>query len=184
MRSPFRPRSSMLLLTLALTAAGPALAQNTGTQAGGPQAGGKPASPKAAAPAKPAKPRTLPGSPMAQTLFGEPAYPLQDDGTYRDYLERITTEFGRHCVRQEQFGWELAKGDQARADHIFQGTMAAFEKTGYLLGPVKPKAVADPETLAYLADREKRRLLLVWVPMDRSLLLMMCDTEAAVPRKP
>ncbi len=185
MRSSFRPLPFAVLLSLALTVAGPAAAQDAG----------KPASPKAtsgatpATPAKPAKPRTLPGSPMAQTLFAEPAYPLKDDGTYLDYMDRITAEFGRHCSRQEQFGWELAKGDQAHLDHIFQGTMAAFEKTGYLMGVVKPKAVTDPETVAYLADRDKRRLLLVWVPMDTSVLLMMCDTadkatDKATPRKP
>ena len=120
---------------------------------------------------------------MAQILFGEPAYPLQDDGTYRDYLGRIIGEYGRRCVRQEQFGWDVPKGDPQRLDRNFQGTLNSFAKTGYLVGPVKPKAVVDPETLAYLADRDKHRLLMVWVPMENSVLLMMCDTDAVIPRK-
>ncbi|SMH55993.1 hypothetical protein [Azospirillum agricola] len=178
MRSPFRPLLSALFAVL--VAAGsplaPALAQESGK-----------AAPRAAAPAKPAKPtqsKTMQGSPMAQVRFGEPAYLLTDDGTYRDYMGRIMAEYGRRCVRQEQFGWELAKDDQTRLDRIFQGTMIGFGRTGYLVGEVKPKAVVDPETIVFLADREKRRLLMVWVPMETSVLLMMCDTDAAAPKKP
>lgn len=166
MRSLFRPLFSALLVTLAATSPAPA------------QEPGKAPAAKAA-PAKPGKAKTMAGSPMAKARFGEPAYPLQDDGTYRDYMGRIVGEYSRRCVRQEQFGWELAKGDQERLGHIFQGTMAAFGQTGYLLGEVKPKAVIDPETVVFLADRDKHRLLMVWVPLETSLLLMMCDTDAA-----
>lgn len=172
MRSLFRPLFSVLLVTLAAT--GPALAQESG----------KPPAAKAA-PAKPAKAKTMQGSPMAKTRFGEPAYPLRDDGTYRDYMGRILGEYSRRCVRQEQFGWELAKGDQERLGRIFQGTMAAFGQTGYLLGEIRPKAVIDPETVVFLADRDKHRLLMVWVPLETSLLLIMCDTDtAATAKKP
>lgn len=170
MRSLFRPLFSALLVTLVVT--GPAPAQEPGK-----------APAAKAAPAKPGKAKTMPGSPMAKARFGEPAYPLQDDGTYRDYMGRILGEYSRRCVRQEQFGWELAKGDQERLGRIFQGTMVAFGQTGYLLGEVKPKAVIDPETVVFLADRDKRRLLMVWVPLETSLLLMMCDTDAAAAAK-
>ncbi|MCG5242804.1 hypothetical protein [Azospirillum doebereinerae] len=173
MRSLVRPLLSALFLTLAATGSAPA------------QDAGKTAPPKAAAPAKPGKAKVMPGSPMAQVKFGEPAYPLTDDGTYRDYMGRIVGEYGRRCVRQEQFGWELAKGDQERLDRIFQGTMTGFGQTGYLTGEIKPKAVTDPETIVFLADRAKHRLLMVWVPMETSVLLMMCDTDTATtPRKP
>ncbi len=171
MRSLFRPLLSALLATL--ITAGPALAQDPGK-----------APVSKTAPAKPGKPKTMAGSPMAQTRFGEPAYPLQDDGTYRDFMAKILGEYGRRCVRQEQFGWELAKGDQERLGAIFQGSMAAFGQTGYLVGEIKPKAVVDPETVVFLADRDKHRLLLVWVPLESSLLLMLCDTEATGPKKP
>lgn len=177
MRSLIRPLLSTaclglaLGLTLAATGASPA------------QDAGKSAPPKAAAPAKPGKIKVMLGSPMAQVKFGEPAYPLKDDGTYRDYMGQMVGEFGRRCIRQEQFGWEVAKGDQDRLDRIFQGTMAAFGQTGYLVGEIKPKAVTDAETLVFLADRNKHRLLVAWVPMESSVLLMMCDTEDATTAK-
>ncbi|MBP2301978.1 hypothetical protein [Azospirillum picis] len=119
------------------------------------------------------------GSPMTKVRFSEPAYPLADDGTYRAFMDKILEEYGRRCVRQEQFGWELAKGDQERLDYVFQGTMANYGNTGYLLGEIHPKTVTDPETLVFLADREKTRYLMVWTPLEASVLFMMCETASS-----
>jgi hypothetical protein len=139
----------------------------------------KPA-PKAAAPAKPgakqSKAKVILGSPMTKVRFSEPAYPLTDDGTYRSFMDKILDEYGRRCVRQEQFGWEVAKDDQERLDYIFQGTMTNYGRMGYLLGEIHPKSVTDPETIVFLGDREKERYLLVWTPLESSVLFMMCDT--------
>lgn len=171
MRSPFRSLFSALCLTAVAAAgitAGAADAQDHGKDHG--------KAPKAAAPAKPAKNRTMQGSPMAKVRFSEPAYPLTDDGTYRGYMDRILDEYGRRCVRQEQFGWELAKDDQERVNDIFQGTMANFGRAGYLVGEIHPKAVTDPETIVFLGDQDMRRLLLVWAPLESSVLFMMCET--------
>ncbi|MBY6266093.1 hypothetical protein EI613_29895 [Azospirillum sp. 412522] len=139
----------------------------------------KPA-PKAAAPAKPGakqgKAKVMLGSPMTKVRFSEPAYPLTDDGTYRSFMDKILDEYDRRCVRQEQFGWEVAKDDQERLDYIFQGTMANYGRMGYLLGEIHPKVVTDAETIVFLGDRDKERYLLVWTPLESSVLFMMCDT--------
>ncbi|KAA0574154.1 hypothetical protein FZ983_28270 [Azospirillum sp. B21] len=179
MRSPFR---SLLSASLLAAAAALPAALTAGLIAATPvraEEHAKPA-PKAAAPAKPTgkqgKAKVMAGSPMTKVRFSEPAYPLTDDGTYRSYMDKILDEFGRRCVRQEQFGWEVAKDDQERLDFIFQGTMANYGRIGYLLGEIHPKAVTDPETIAFLADREKSRYLLVWTPLESSVLFMMCET--------
>lgn len=138
--------------------------------------------PKAAAPAKPgakqSKAKVMLGSPMTKVRFSEPAYPLTDDGTYRNFMDKILDEYGRRCVRQEQFGWEVAKDDQERLDYIFQGTMTNYGRMGYLLGEIHPKSVADPETIVFLGDRDKERYLLIWTPLESSVLFMLCDTTA------
>lgn len=136
--------------------------------------------PKAAGQAKPgakqSKAKVMLGSPMTKVRFSEPAYPLTDDGTYLSFMDKILEEYGRRCVRQEQFGWEVAKDDQERLDYIFQGTMANYGRMGYLLGEIHPKSVTDPETIVFLGDRDKERYLLVWTPLESSVLFMMCDT--------
>ncbi len=180
MRSSFRPLLAALLLTMAT--GGPALAEDAA------KPGAKPAAPaaKSAPVAKtaPTPPRTMPGSPMAQIPFADQPFPLQDDGTYRGILDKIAAEVNRRCTRQEQYGWEIAKGDQERLDRIFGSTMAAFEQTGYLVGQFTAKTSPNPDFVTYLADKEKRRLLLIWVPMVDSAMLMMCDTDAPQPAKP
>lgn len=182
MRSLFRPLLTALTLSLAIpTIANPALAQDAAKDAARPAA--KPHAQKAA-PAKPAMPRTMPGSPMAQIPFADQPFPLQDDGTFRGILDKIAADANRRCTRQEQFGWEIAKGDQERLDRIFGGTMAAFEQNGYLLGQFTAKSAPNPDIVTYLADKDKRRLLLVWAPMTDSAMLMMCDTDSLGARKP
>ncbi|WP_434616557.1 hypothetical protein [Azospirillum sp. B2RO_4] len=181
MRSPFRSLLSVLtsaapagLLAAALavwSVATPAHAEDHGKPAAKADAKAKPG-------AKNGKAKLMLGSPMTKVRFSEPAFPLTDDGTYRSFMDRILDEYGRRCVRQEQFGWEIAKDDQERLDYIFQGTMANYGRLGYLLGEIHPKSVTDPETLAFLADRNKERYLLVWTPLESSVLFMMCDTAA------
>ncbi|ANC90464.1 hypothetical protein A6A40_00235 [Azospirillum humicireducens] len=179
MRSPFR---SLLSASLLAAAAALPAALGAGLIAATPVRAEEPAksAPKAAAPAKPAgkqgKAKLMEGSPMTKVRFSEPAYPLTDDGSYRSYMDKILDEYGRRCLRQEQFGWEVAKDDQERLDFIFQGTMTNYGRIGYLLGEIRPKAVTDPETIAFLADREKSRYLLVWTPLESSVLFMMCET--------
>ncbi|PWC36215.1 hypothetical protein [Azospirillum sp. TSO35-2] len=181
MRSPFRSLLSALIpavLAAALVAA-PALAEDHGKSAPKAAASDKPGAKAAAKPGAPSGKATMMiGSPLAKVKFSEPAYPLTDDGTYRGFMGKILDEYDRRCVRQEQFGWEIAKDDQERLDYVFQGTMENFGRAGYLLGEVHPKAVTDPETIAFLADLDKRRLLLVWTPLESSVLFMMCETAA------
>jgi hypothetical protein len=182
MRSPFRSLLSVLtsaapagLLAAAVAVWSVAIPAHAEDHA-------KPA-PKTSAQAKPGakdgkdgKAKLMIGSPMTKVRFSEPAFPLTDDGTYRAFMDRILDEYGRRCVRQEQFGWEIAKDDQERLDYIFQETMANYGRLGYLLGEIHPKSVTDPETIAFLADRNKERYLLVWTPLESSVLFMMCDT--------
>ncbi|BAI73266.1 hypothetical protein AZL_026280 [Azospirillum sp. B510] len=182
MRSPFRsllptlmPAASAALLAVAVGLVAPPVRAEEAAKPAQP-------APKAAAQAKPdakqAKPKVMLGSPMTKVRFSEPAFPLGDDGTYRGFMDKILDEYGRRCVRQEQFGWEVAKDDQERLDYIFQGTMANYGRTGYLLGEIHPKSVTDPETIVFLADQDKERYLLVWTPLESSVLFMMCDTAA------
>lgn len=182
MRSPFRSLLSVLtpavpaglfaaavaVWSVAIPGAGPAHAEEHPKQA--------PKAAQAKPGAKQSKAKVMLGSPMTKVRFSEPAYPLTDDGTYRGYMDKILDEYGRRCVRQEQFGWEVAKDDQERLDYIFQGTMTNYGRMGYLLGEIHPKTVTDPETIVFLGDREKERYLLVWTPLESSVLFMLCDT--------
>ncbi|MBK1842025.1 hypothetical protein JHL17_31970 [Azospirillum sp. YIM B02556] len=179
MRSPFRSLLSVLRSSApaGLLAAAVAVCSVAGPTHAEEHA--KPA-PKATAQAKPGskqgKAKVMLGSPMTKVRFSEPAFPLTDDGTYRAFMDKVLDEYGRRCVRQEQFGWEVAKDDQERLDYIFQGTMANYGRMDYLLGEIHPKSVTDPETIVFLADREKERYLLAWTPLESSVLFMMCDT--------
>lgn len=128
-------------------------------------------------------PKTMAVSPMAQVPFAEQPFPLRDDGTFKSYLEKIAADVGRTCGKQESYGWEFRKGDQDKMDRIFQTTMGSFEKTGWLVGETKAKSVQDPLTTVYLADKDRRRLLLVWVPMQDAAMLIMCETKGPVPKK-
>ncbi|AWK86061.1 hypothetical protein [Azospirillum thermophilum] len=170
-------------LTLGLAFAGPAPAEDarpgTGKQAqkqGDAQkpAAGKQADPKPSDGAK--APPTMAVSPMTRVTFDVPPFPLGDDGTYRGFLDDLLKEYGRRCTRQEQFGWEFAKGDQTAAQTIVQATMTGFGKVGYRVEGLKPKALTDPLSLAYFAHKDSERIVVVWVPLEASLLLTMCDS--------
>lgn len=181
MRSPFRSLLSALTPAIPAGLFAAALAAGWCAAVGLAHAEEPPKqAPKTAAQAKPGAKqkaaKVMLGSPMTKVRFSEPAYPLTDDGTYRSFMDKILEEYGRRCVRQEQFGWEVAKDDQERLDYIFQGTMTNYGRMGYLLGEIHPKSVTDPETIAFLGDRDKERYLLVWTPLESSVLFMMCDT--------
>jgi len=129
------------------------------------------------------RPKTMAVSPMAQVPFAEQPFPLRDDGSYKEFLSKVAADVGRRCVKQENYGWEFRKGDQEKMDRIFQSTVGAFEQSGWLMGPVKSRSIQDPETIAYLADKDKRRLLMVWVPMPDAAMMIMCETEGPAAKK-
>lgn len=164
--------SALVLASGTLTAGG-ASAQNSG----------KPAAPQAAPPAPSGAPKTMAGSPLTQVPFDEQPFPLMDDGTYKTFLAKVATDVGRRCGKQESYGWEFRKGDQQKMDHIYQSTMDNFGKAGWSVGQAKSKSVADPETAVYVADKDKRRILMIWVPMADAAMLLLCETEVAVPKK-
>lgn len=154
-------------LTVGSLSAGSAFAQDTGNP-----------------PAAKAPPKTMGVSPMAQVPFPEQPFPLRDDGSFKAFLDKIAADVGRRCGKQENYGWEFRKGDQEKMDRIFQSTMGAFERSGWLTGPVKARSIQDPETTAYLADKDKRRLLMVWVPMSDAAMMIMCETEGPSAQAP
>lgn len=176
---PWMTPTAMILSALVLASgplvAGDAVAQNAG----------KPANPGAATGAAPGTgvPKTMAGSPLTQVPFDDQPFPLMDDGTYKGFLAKVATDIGRRCGKQESYGWEFRKGDQEKMDHIFQSTMDNFTKSGWQVGQAKAKSVADPESAVYIADKDKRRVLLVWVPMADAAMLLLCETEVAVPKK-
>ncbi|MFD1624748.1 hypothetical protein ACFSBS_08855 [Azospirillum griseum] len=124
------------------------------------------------------KPRVMAGSPLTQIPFAIPAFPLTDDGTYRAYLNKIAADDNRQCGKQEQFGWEFEKGSQATLDSLFSAAQSALAKNGYKITASTSAAIADKETVAQFADKSKRNILLVWVPMQDAALLMLCETAS------
>jgi hypothetical protein len=126
---------------------------------------------------------TMAGSPLAQIPFAIPAFPLTDDGTYRAYLSKIAADSGRQCGKQEQFGWEFAKDDQASLDRLFSSTQAALDKNGYKLTTSTSPAIADKETVAQFADKDKRHVLMVWVPLQEAAMLILCETTTVKKTK-
>lgn len=157
-------------------------AQAAQGQAAQPQTAPAQNAPGTAAP-NPAVPKTMAVSPLSKIPFEVHPFPLADNGSYLDFMNRITAESGHRCVKQEQYGWEFAHNDQLAVDKVFQGTMDAAAKGGYQLTKLKPQTVTDSETAAYYAVKDKLRLLMVWVPLQDSVLLMMCQAEAGKPLK-
>ncbi len=127
----------------------------------------------------PAAPKTINGSPMAQVPFAEHPFPLSDDGTYREFLSKVAADVRRRCGRLESFGWEFPKGDQAKLDRIFESTMDSFKAAGWAAKAVEARSVQNPDMLVFLADKEKRQLLMVWLPMPDAAMLIMCETDGS-----
>ncbi|MBK3732199.1 hypothetical protein FBZ83_105148 [Azospirillum brasilense] len=181
MRGWMRPLIlSALILGAAPFTAGSALAQSTGGQNAGSQNGGKPAAGKEA---PKEAPKTVAGSAIAQAPFAVQPFPLQDDGTYKEFLGAAAADLNRRCTKQENYGWEFKKDDDARRDQILESTLGGFRKAGWKLGEVKVRSVRDPGTTAYTAEKAKQRLLAVWTPMEDAAILLLCETEAAPATK-
>lgn len=189
MRGWMRPLIlSALILGAAPFTAGSALAQGTGNPNAGSQNGGKPAAGKEApkeAPKETAKetPKTAAGSAIAQASFVVQPFPLQDDGTYKEFMGAAAADLNRRCTKQENYGWEFKKDDDARRDQILESTLGSFRKAGWKLGEVKVRSIRDPGTTAYTAEKAKQRLLAVWTPMENAAILLLCETEAAPATK-
>ncbi|QCN95555.1 hypothetical protein D3093_09980 [Azospirillum argentinense] len=172
---------SALILGAAPFTAGSALAQNAGSQNGGKPAAGKEAAEKEA---PKEGPKTAARSAIAQAPFAEQPFPLQDDGTYKEFMGAAAADLNRRCTKQENYGWEFKKDDDARRDQILQSTLGSFRKAGWKLGEVKVRSIRDPGTTVYSAERANQRLLAVWTPMDDAAILLLCETEAAqAPKK-
>ncbi|MBB3263034.1 hypothetical protein FHW79_000621 [Azospirillum sp. OGB3] len=182
MRGWMRPLIlSALILGAAPFTAGSALAQNTGNQNTGNQNSGKPAAGKEAPPKE--APKTVAGSAIAQAPFAEQPFPLQDDGTYKEFMGAAAADINRRCTKLESYGWEFKKGDDARRDQILESTLGGFRKAGWKMGEVKVRTIRDPGTTAYTAEKAKQRLLAVWTPMEDAAVLLLCETEAAQATK-
>ncbi|KAA0685165.1 hypothetical protein DS837_14465 [Azospirillum brasilense] len=162
---------SALILGAAPFTAGSALAQNTGNQNGGKPAAGKEA------------PKTVAGSAIAQVPFAEHPFPLQDDGTYKEFMGAAAADINRRCTKLESYGWEFKKDDAARRDQILESTLGGFRKAGWKMGEVKVRTIRDPGTTAYTAEKAKQRLLAIWTPMEDAAILLLCETEAAQATK-
>ncbi|KAA0682846.1 hypothetical protein DS843_05390 [Roseomonas genomospecies 6] len=159
---------SALILGAAPFVGGGAFAQNAGKAA--------------PAPAKEA-PKTAAGSAIAQAPFAEQPFPLQDDGTYKEFMTATAADINRRCTKLESYGWEFKKGDDARRDQILDSTLGGFRKAGWKMGEVKVKSIRDPGTTVYTAEKAKHRLLAVWTPMEDAAILLLCETEAAQATK-
>ena len=169
MRGWMRP---LILTTLILAAAplvgGGAFAQNAGKTAPAP---GKEA------------PRTAAGSAIAQAPFAEQPFPLQDDGTYKEFMGVAAADINRRCTKLESYGWEFKRGDDARRDQILDSTLDGFRKAGWKIGEVNVRSIRDPGTTVYTAEKAKQRFLAVWTPMEDAAILLLCETEAAQATK-
>ncbi|GAA4253945.1 hypothetical protein GBZ26_02365 [Azospirillum formosense] len=177
MRGWMRPLIlSALILGAAPFTAGSALAQSTGNQNGGKPAPSKEAAGKEV-------PKTVAGSALAQVPFAEQPFPLQDDGTYKEFMGAAAADINRRCTKLESYGWEFKKDDDARRDQILESTLGGFRKAGWKMGEVKVRTIRDPGTTAYTAEKAKQRLLAVWTPMEDAAILLLCETEAAQATK-
>ncbi|KAA1055542.1 hypothetical protein [Azospirillum argentinense] len=176
MRGWMRPLIlSALILGAAPFTAGSALAQNAGSQNGGKPAAGKEAAEKEA---PKEGPKTAARSAIAQAPFAEQPFPLQDDGTYKEFMGAAAADLNRRCTKQENYGWEFKKDDDARREQILESTLGGFRKAGWKMGEVKVRTIRDPGTTAYMAEKAKQRLLAVWTPMEDAAILLLCETEA------
>lgn len=172
MRGWMRP----LILSALILGAAPFVAGSAHAQGAGTQNSGKPASGKEA-------PKTVAGSAIAQAPFADQPFPLQDDGTYKEFMGAAAADINRRCTKLESYGWEFKKGDDARRDQILDSTLGGFRKAGWKIGEVKVRSIRDPGTTAYTADKAKQRLLAVWAPMEDAAILLLCETEAAQATK-
>lgn len=157
-----------LALTLALTGAPPAQAQQAQSQQAGKQ-----------------QVRVAKGSPLAKVFFSEPALVLDDDGTYAGAMQRVGKELSRDCGAVESYGWDFQgiahEQQQQRVTRIVDGTMAAFKTAGYTLNEQRVRAIPDTETMVYTADGKEKRLVLMWSPVQDATLLLICDAGKAPP---
>ncbi|MFC5358409.1 hypothetical protein [Azospirillum himalayense] len=173
MRGWMRPLIlTALILGAAPFTAGSAFAQNAGSQNGGKPAAGKEAATKEA-------PKTVAGSAIAQAPFAEQPFPLQDDGTYKEFMGAAAADLNRRCTKQENYGWVFKKDDGIRRDQILESTLGGLRKAGWKLSEVRVRSIRDPGTTAYTAEKAKQRLLAVWTPMEDAAILLLCATEAA-----
>lgn len=150
-------------------AAGPAPTTDTAPQVPGTAAPTSSLAPKG----------SVKGSPLAQVAFPVQPFPLQDDGTYKEFLGNVANDVGRSCGGVESYGWEFPKSDQRAMDRIYNDTMDSFDKAGWKASRTKAKSIQDPETAAYLAKKGTRSLLVVWVPMRDSAMMMLCELSGA-----
>lgn len=177
MRGWMRPLIlSALMLGAAPFVAGGTYAQGTGAQNSGKPAPGKEAAGKEA-------PKKVAGSAIAQVSFSDQPFPLQDDGTYKEFMGAAAADINRRCTKLESYGWEFKKGDDARRDQILDSTLGGFRKAGWKMGEVKVRSIRDPGTTSYTAEKAKKRLLAVWTPMEDAAILLLCETEAAQATK-
>ncbi len=166
--------SALVAAPLAFAAAPPAQAQQDQkwTQ------GQPPAAPKAQV-------RVARGSPTAQIFFAQPPMILEDDGTYAGALQKASKELSRECGTVESYGWDFHGKDrevqQQMADTVYRSTMDALEKAGYKLTEKKVRAIPDPETLVYTAERKENRMVLMWSPVQEATLLLICDAGKPAP---
>ncbi|MDQ2102934.1 hypothetical protein [Azospirillum isscasi] len=171
MRGWMRPLIlSALILGAAPFVAGGALAQSPAGQNTGKPAGKE-------------GPKTVVGSAIAQAPFADQPFPLQDDGTYKEFMGAAAADINRRCTKLESYGWEFKKGDDARRDQILDSTLGGFRKAGWKMGEVKVRTIRDPGTTAYTAEKAKQRLLAIWTPMEDAAILLLCETEAAQATK-
>ena len=164
--------STALAALLAVAVAAPATAQQ----------------PPAAAPPGKQQVRLAKGSPLAKVFFAEPALVLDDDGTYSGAMGRIGQELGWTCGATESFGWEFReKTQEERQKHasaIFDATMQAFTKSGYKLVERKVRAVPDPESPVFTAERKDNKLVMLWSPLKDATILLVCDANATKGKPP
>ena len=121
-------------------------------------------------------------SPLAKITFSEPPYVLDDDGTFAGTMERIGKEVSRPCGAVENYAWEFRETDagkqQQHAMAVYEATMKALEQAGYKVAEKRVRAIPDPETLVFTADRKDTMITLLWSPVKDAAILLICDSSA------
>lgn len=112
-------------------------------------------------------------SPLVGGKFLYPAYPLADDGTYREALDAIAGLEKYKCANLEAYGWTFNALPAGEA--IFTATMHDVENAGFSVRKVTIEQFKDKRIYPLYAVGKRGVLLLLWVIDDDAAQLSLCD---------
>jgi hypothetical protein len=126
-----------------------------------------------------ADPPTNPNLVLAGISFDDPPLPLPVTPNLQQALNQIAGDIGRHCAKQEAYGWRLQQTEQERVNGIFSDTATKLNGAGYNLVPQTPPSATRDITI-FLAERAQQDLLFLWSAGELGLVLLVCEAQSSV----